>query len=501
MIQVEERINTFKDKNIVVVGLARSGTGAANLLCELGAKVTITDTKTRSMLETNIKRLFPAVKIITGSNPSEAFDAADMIVISPGVPLDIPPLESARVKGTPVIGELELAYQVVKSESGAIHGSPLQITKPSFIGITGTNGKSTTTTLVDLMLREAGVNALLGGNIGIALTEEILKFVGTGFKPAPTFIDYIVAEISSFQLETIHEFRPGIAVILNITPDHLDRYHSMEEYINAKARIFENQKAGDSLILNADDPVLMKMGSEKLDVRSEKPSVFYFSRRKEVKGAYFRDGAIYFNLPASLAGAYCNTPLRMNANEIRIQGVHNIENAMAASLAALIAGCPVDAVRNVLRQFPGLEHRLEFVSETRGVKFINDSKGTNVGAVAKSLEGFNNVILIMGGLDKGSDFSVLKTLVRQKVKALIIIGKAKEKIAGALAGAAEILNADGMYSAVELSFSKASPGDIVLLSPGCASFDMFQDFEDRGRKFKEAVKNLNLKLQNENFKL
>jgi UDP-N-acetylmuramoylalanine--D-glutamate ligase len=507
MITMQEKINIFKDKNILVVGLARSGTGAANLLYELGAKVTITDTKPRSVLKTNIERLFPTVKVITEGNPSEVFDEADMIVISPGVPLDIPPLESAKAKQIPVIGELELAYQVMKSavssqQSGRGEAVPRPCNAfPDFIGITGTNGKSTTTTLVDLMLREAGLKTLLGGNIGIALTEEILKFVGAGLKPAPTSLDYIVAEISSFQLETIKEFRPKIAAILNITPDHLDRYHSMEEYIDAKARIFENQKAGDSLILNADDPALMEVRSEKLEAKNEKPYIFYFSRCKEVKGAYFRDGVIYFNLPESVVGAIHESPLRINVNEIRIQGVHNIENAMAASLVALIAGCSFDAVINVLRQFPGLEHRLEFVSEIRGVKFINDSKGTNAGAVAKSLEGFNNVILIMGGLDKGSDFSALKTLVGQKVKTLILIGMAKEKIAKALGGATETLIADNMNSAVELSLSKASAGDVVLLSPGCASFDMFQDFEDRGRKFKESVKILNLKLQNENFKL
>jgi len=259
----------------------------------------------------------------------------------------------------------------------------------------------------------------------------------------------------------------------------------MEEYINAKARIFENQKAGDSLILNADDPLLLQMRNEKFEGRREKPDVLYFSRTKEVEGIYLKDGVIYCNssylpLPAS------HFPL-ISQSEIKIQGVHNVENAMAASLVALIAGCPLDTVRNVLSRFPGLEHRLEFVSEIRGVKFINDSKGTNVGAVAKSLEGFDNVILIMGGLDKGSDFSGLKNLVRQKVKTLVLIGKAKEKIAKALGGETEALIADSMSIAVELSFSKASSGDIVLLSPGCASFDMFQDFEDRGRKFKEAV--------------
>ncbi len=498
---------TFKDKNIVVVGLARSGTGAANLLSELGAKVTITDSKSRCMLEANINRLFPNVKVITEGNPSEVFDTADMIVISPGVPLTIPPLERARIKGIPVIGELELAYQVVKSavssqQSGRGEAVPRPCkANPDFIGITGTNGKSTTTTLVDLMLKEAGFNTLLGGNIGIALTEEILKAVSSqqsavsrGERPfAPTSLDYIVSEISSFQLETIREFRPKIATLLNITPDHLDRYKNMQEYVDAKVRIFENQASGDFLVLNADDLLLMKVIKEKLEIKSEKPNILYFSRKKEVEGIYLKDGMIYCNLPESVAGAIHESPLRLNANEIRIQGVHNIENAMAASLVALLAGCTFDTVGNVLKKFPGLEHRLEFVREISGVKFINDSKGTNAGAVAKSLEGFNNVILIMGGLDKGSDFSMLRDLVKQKVKYLVLIGKAKDKIAKDLGDLTETLITDNIDAAVELSLSKASAGDVVLLSPGCASFDMFQDFEDRGRKFKEAVVQLGIK--------
>ncbi len=505
MIQVEEKINTFKDKNIVVVGLARSGTGAANLLSALGANVTVTDDKNRSALEVNIKRLSSSVKVVTDGNPTEAFDTADLIVISPGVPLTTPPLERARIKGIPVIGELELAYQVVKSEvssqqSGRGEAVPRPCkASPDFIGITGTNGKSTTTTLVDLMLKEAGFNTLLGGNIGIALTEEILKAVSgqhsavSRGEAVPRPYDYIVTEISSFQLETIREFRPKIATLLNITPDHLDRYKNMQEYIDAKVRIFENQASGDFLVLNADDPLLMKVIKEKLEIRSEKPDIFYFSRTKEVKGAYFKDGAIYFN--------FFNSELKIQnsklikSDEILIQGIHNIENAMAASLVALIAGCSFDTVRNVLKKFPGLEHRLEFVTEIRGVKFINDSKGTNVGAVAKSLEGFNKVILIMGGLDKGSDFSILRDLVKQKVKYLVLIGKAKDKIAKAFEGTSETLIADDINSAVEMSLSKASAGDVVLLSPGCASFDMFLDFEDRGRKFKEAV--VQLKIKNE----
>ncbi|MBI4847789.1 MAG: UDP-N-acetylmuramoyl-L-alanine--D-glutamate ligase [Nitrospirae bacterium] len=501
MIVVDEKKMTFKDKNIVVVGLARSGTGAANLLSELGANVTITDNKQGSLLENNIKRLLPSIKVVTGSNPSEVFDTAEMIVISPGVPLTVPSLERARAKGIPIIGELELAYQVIQGlgirDQGLVKNkSDIGLPTP-FIGITGTNGKSTVTTLVDLMLKEAGFNSLLGGNIGIALTEEMCKIVGAGLKPDSALPDYIVTEISSFQLETIKDFRPKIATILNITPDHLDRYKGMDEYIDAKARVFENQTPEDFLVLNADDPELEKVGSEKLEVRGkEKPGILYFSRKKEVEGIYLKDGIVYCDLLSFPASYFPLLTFRfslISQDEIKIQGVHNIENAMAASLIALISGCSIDSVRNVLKTFPGLEHRLEFVADIGGVKFINDSKGTNVGAVAKSLEGFDNLILIMGGLDKGGEFTGLRDLVRRKVKALVLIGKAKDKIASALGDAAETLMAEDLNSAVELSLSKASAGDVVLLSPGCASFDMFKDFEDRGRKFKDAVNQLKVK--------
>jgi len=484
MMLVEKKKMTFEGKNVVVVGLARSGTGAANLLSTIGANVTVTDSKSRSSLEAHIKSLPSSVTVLTDGNPPEILDTADIVVISPGVPAAAPFLERAKIKGIPVIGELELAYQVIKGTR--------------FIGITGTNGKSTTTMLVGLMMKEAGFRTLMGGNIGIALTGEISKVVrgqGAGeskgvLQYAPTFIDYIVAEISSFQLETIQEFGPKIAAILNITPDHLDRYTDMDEYMDAKARIFENQTREDFLVLNADDTVLMKRVNEKLRMKSDRPKVVYFSRMKEVEGAYLKDKTIYFKLPESPVGAYCNTPLQIDVHDIRIQGVHNIENAMAAALTALIAGCPAESVRDVLRDFPGLEHRLEFAGEIRGVRFINDSKGTNTGAVLKSLESFDNVVLIMGGLDKGSDFSVLEEAVRKKVKALVLIGMAGDKIAKALGGATETFVAADLQAAVGLSLSKASPGDVVLLSPGCASFDMFRDFEDRGRKFKEAVRDL-----------
>ncbi|MBI5663631.1 MAG: UDP-N-acetylmuramoyl-L-alanine--D-glutamate ligase [Nitrospirae bacterium] len=500
MIQVKElKKNKFKGKNILVVGLARSGTGAANLLAELGARVSITDKKSPDMLEEQKKQLLPAVKFIEEDKAGGIIDSQDMIVISPGVPLYVPLLVKANIKGIPVIGELELAYQVVQGSGIRGQGSvkdgsfprltPNPQSPTPFIGITGTNGKSTTTTLVDLMLKEAGFKTLLAGNIGNALTEELLNTVSgqrlMDINEEVSTPDFIVVEISSFQLETIEEFRPNIAAILNLTPDHLDRYDSMKDYADAKARIVENQTPEDYLVLNADDPEIMKVVSDKLKVKSEKPKIIYFSRVFEVEGAYLKDGLIHFNLPEFNNQS---SSFILHPSSFKIKGAHNIENAMAASLMALVSGCSPDAVRNVLKNFPGLEHRVEFVDDINGVRFINDSKGTNVGAVAKSLADFENIILIMGGLDKGGDFSLLADLIKSKVKLLILIGAAADKIAEALGSFTETHRVTGLEEAVALSMSKASSGDIVMLSPGCASFDMFKDFEDRGRRFKETVK-------------
>ncbi len=482
----------FKDKNILIVGLARSGVGAANLLSSLGAKVTATDARPLNSLKENIKRLLPSVTVKTDGHPEEIFYGADLIVISPGVSLNITPLLRASGRGIPIIGELELAYEVIQS---GVKGT----SSPRFIGITGTNGKSTATTLIDLMLRQSGFRTLLGGNIGNALTEELYKLNSgrNGLKA-----DYVVAEISSFQLETIKDFRPFVSMILNITPDHLDRYGSMEDYIHAKARIFENQGPADYLILNADDPLVMKLynaeiqrtGSGLKDIE-----VLFFSRKQEVHGVYCTEESLRFKaLPppktalSQLSGIRAVFPPLniISSDRIKIKGVHNLENAMAASLAAIIAGCPAEAVRAVLESFNGLEHRLEFVREINGVKFINDSKGTNIGAARKSLESFQNVVLIMGGRDKGSDFSVLRNLIKEKVKTLVLLGEAKDKIAREAGDVVETISVNTLEEAVRASMSKASAGDVVLLSPGCASFDMFADFQERGRKFKEAVNRL-----------
>jgi UDP-N-acetylmuramoylalanine--D-glutamate ligase len=487
---METLLDKFKDMNVTVVGCAKSGTGAANLLSVLGAKVCVTDSRALDILNDAVRKLLPSITVKAGGHPEELFDSTDLIVVSPGVPIDIKPLSRARKRGIPIIGELELAYQVVNASQ------PLA---PSFIGVTGTNGKSTTITLIDHMLRLSGRETLLGGNIGNALTEELYnrETVAGEFK-----VDYIVAEVSSFQLETISSFKPFIALILNISPDHLDRYAGMHEYIAAKARIFENQGVSDFLILNADDLVVMDLyrtESVKQGSRLNSVKVLFFSKTREVEGIYHKDGVLYLqSLSTSRAApsaflrkqeeGAAPSPIHIIAREeIKIKGNHNLENAMAATLAAVIAGCSLESIRVVLREFGGLEHRLEFVREIRGVKFINDSKGTNIGATARSLEGLQNVILIMGGRDKGGDFSVLKQIIKKKVKVLLLYGEAKEKIARETGGITDTIFVSDLREAVESALARAWSGDTVLLSPGCTSFDMFADFEERGKMFKEEV--------------
>ena len=487
----------IKGKKVTVVGLGRSGVGAANLLSELCADVTVTDRKTEVELKNFIERINHPVRLALRGHPEGVFVSADMVIISPGVPLDIVTLLKAKEKGVPIIGELELAYQIVRNQKSEVSSNPPfppleKGGEGGFLAVTGTNGKSTTTALLDFMLKKSGFRTILGGNIGMALTEEIYKRLGNAENRGIGEIDvnYIVAEVSSFQLESIRDFRPKGAVILNITPDHLDRYHSLEEYCDAKARIFENQVEGDFLLLNADDPEAVKAMSEKLKVKSEKPRIFYFSRKREVEGIYSREGRVYCNFPES--SLITRHSLLINGEEIRIKGVHNLENAMAASAMALLAGSPLEAVRDSLREFPGLEHRLEFVREIDGVKYFNDSKGTNIGAVVKSLESFNvPIILIAGGRDKAGDFSILRDLVKERVKAIVLIGEATEKIKRSLGDLTEILMAKNLQEAVEISRSISTKGDVVLLSPACASFDMFADFEDRGRQFKKIVTELN----------
>jgi UDP-N-acetylmuramoylalanine--D-glutamate ligase len=463
-------------KNVLVFGLARSGVGAANILVREGASVTVTDRKGYDELRDSIERLDKRVRLSLGGHSLDVIKNSDLIVVSPGVPLYIEPLRFASKNGIRLIGELELAYELISSKSKK---------SPHFLAVTGTNGKSTTTTLLYEMVRNSGSNVIAGGNIGNALTDTLLT---TDYSS----LDFIVVEVSSFQLESISEFRPSVSAILNITPDHLDRYQSLSDYIDAKCRIFKNQGAGDFLILNGDDPVteeIEKIGNRQW-VIGNRPEIFYFSRKKEVSGAFYKDGLIRFNIPK----AYCQLPMDycLDPSSFKIKGVHNIENAMAASLMALLSGCSLESITHTLKTFSGLEHRLEFVREINGIKFINDSKGTNIGAVVKSIESFDEpIILIMGGRDKDSDFGFLKEYVQKKVKALILIGEAREKIKKALRDSVRLIFVeDDLRSALFRSMEIAKGGEIVLLSPGCASFDMFRDFEDRGRQFKKLVMEL-----------
>jgi UDP-N-acetylmuramoylalanine--D-glutamate ligase len=492
----------MQGKKITVVGLGRSGLGAANLLSKLGADVTVTDSKPEEELAGFRKKLSSSVRLALGGHPEDIFVSSDMLVISPGVPLSIPPLSRAREKAIPIVGELELAYRILSNQSlqfslersAAGHRIP-------FLAVTGTNGKSTTTTLLNRMLNKGGIRTILGGNIGNALTEEIDKRIGETQNQGTAEVnvsqrhhaaaselevDYIVVEVSSFQLEATKDFRPRGAVILNITPDHLDRYHSFDEYAEAKAKIVENQGEGDFLLLNADDQETMKAAQKIINGKKGNPDIFYFSRKQIIEGIYCRSGKIYSNFPdVPLPSRHS---LLIDAGEMKIKGIHNLENAMAASAMALLAGTSLEAVRDVLMAFPGLEHRLEFVKEIQGVKYVNDSKGTNVGAVLKSLESFvNPVVLIAGGRDKAGDFSLLRNLVKERVRALVLIGEAREKIKKALGNLTKTFLAEDLTEAVQISQNIARKGDVVLLSPACASFDMFADFEDRGRQFKKIV--------------
>ncbi len=465
--------------------MARSGTGAANLLARLGADVVVTDRKEERELSAFAGAVDPRVRLVLGGHPEEVFAGADLIVLSPGVPAGVPTIQHAAAKGIPVIGELELAYEIAARGLEDPPTAPLvREGSGGFLAVTGTNGKSTTTALLDFMMKKNGFRTILGGNIGNALTTEIL---GRMENPEP--VDFIVAEVSSFQLETTAAFKPRVAAITNITPDHLDRYRDVEEYARAKARICERQGRGDVLVLNHDDPVTRRHYKEWLSGRDDAPTVFFFSRYETVRGVYARDGAVFCNFEGY--GSHFGNCELIAEDAIRIKGVHNLENAMAASAMALLAGCDVDSVRAALGEFAGLEHRLEFVRELDGVRYFNDSKGTNVDAAMKSLESFpHSVLLIAGGRDKAGDFSRLREPVRQRVKLLVLIGEAREKMKNALGDLTETTFADDLRRAVEVCRERARPGDVVLLSPACASFDMFADFEDRGRRFKDIVRGL-----------
>ena len=447
----------LNNKRVLVVGLGKSGVASALFLKAHGAQVTVSDTKSGDELRNEIPILLDhGITVETGGHGDRTFRGQDLIVVSPGVPVDAPPLVQARALGESVIGEIELAARFL----------PCPI-----VAITGSNGKTTTTTLAGEIMTAGGFPSFVGGNIGtpaISLAERA--------KPETV----IVLEVSSFQLETIQTFRPKVAVVLNVTPDHLDRHRTFEAYADAKARIFENQRAGDFAVLNADDPTCVAMA------RRTQAQVFWFSRQKEVEqGTWVRDGNIVFRDGTGQREI-------MQVSEIPLKGAHNLENVLAAVCACRLMGCAPEKIQQAVRDFKAVEHRLEFVATIRGVDYYNDSKATNVDATIKALESFPaSIHLILGGKDKGSDYSLLNDLLRQRVKRIYTIGAAAAKIESQIVfPKGEIVHAETLENAIRKSNAVAQPGDVVLLAPACASFDQFKNYEQRGRIFKEIVKSL-----------
>ena len=445
---------TLSGRRVTVVGLARSGLAACRVLAERGALVVGTDRSRREALRGDLAGVEArGVRIETGGHHAESFLAADLIVISPGVPTDMALLAQARLKGIPVWGEVELASR---------------LTAARFLGITGTNGKSTTTSLVGAMLEAAGFPVVVAGNIGTALCEVV---------PTLTPSHWVVAELSSFQLETIATFRPQVAALLNLAPDHLDRYADLDAYYAAKARIFLNQTSDDYAVLNADDPATLAWAR---GIRSQ-PRLFSRTRTMG-DGAFVRDGRLIVRRDGR-TDAVCEV------GELRIQGLHNLENGLAAAAVAAAIGTPPAAIGTALRRFPGLPHRLELVAELDGVRYVNDSKGTNVGAVVKSLEGYaGGVILIAGGKDKGGDFASLAGLLRERAACVLTIGEAAATIEAQIAGVVPIVAARELETAVREGARLASgSGGLVLLAPACASFDQYRNYEERGEHFRSVV--------------
>ena len=450
----------FEGKKVLVCGMARSGVSAAQCLYELGARVTISDSKAEEKLAEALQPLEGMdIRRCLGDQAQPAdLESYDLAVTSPGIPMQAPILRAVQAAGVPLIGELELGAQVSRA--------PLY-------AVTGTNGKTTTTTLIGEIFRNLGKTTYVVGNIGYPFTACALRCDEE---------DVAVAEVSSFQLETITTFHPHIAVMCNITEDHLNRHGTMEEYIRVKERIFENMGQGDYAVLNLDDPIVRGM-AERIPCTPA-----FFSRRQEVEtGAYLEGEEVVFSL-----NGHKKRVLR--ADEIRIPGEHNLENALAATALTMLAGVPAPVVRHTLKTFPGVEHRIETVRTVEGVTYINDSKGTNVDASIRAVRAMKvPTVLLAGGYDKHTDFLPLaREILASKIHTVVVLGDTAEQIERALraVGFESILHAKTFEEAVLLARSCAREGENVLLSPACASFDMFQDYEERGRVFKEIVSRL-----------
>ena len=441
-------------QKVLVIGAARSGLASAEFLAKAGNQVILTDMKQCNDIA-NLEKL--GVSFIWGEQPDVAELQPDYIVMSPGVSLTIPPVQYAKQHNIPVIGELELAYANCKAP---------------FVAITGTNGKTTTTTLVGELLKKTGKNIFVGGNIGVPLVSYAAELSND---------DIVVAEVSSFQLETIDTFAPHLALMINLTPDHLDRHGNMENYLACKANIFANQTEQDYLILNYDDDALRPLATQ------SKGKVYFFSQQHILEEGVYLDGA--------------QVMLKLNRDaipvciieEIAIKGKHNLENAMGAILLAYLSGVSVEDIRDVLMTFQGVAHRLEPVRMYNGVLYVNDSKGTNPDSTIKAIEAYSNpIILILGGLNKGSDFAPLASLVKKQVKQVVVLGEAKDAIISALDEAeySAYTKVETFEDAVQVASNLAESGDVVLLSPACASWDMFKSYEERGDLFKQIVNSL-----------
>lgn len=446
----------LKGKNILVLGLAKSGVAAAIELNKIGSNVTASDIKDRSSIKNADLLESLGIKLVLESHPLNLLNGCDLIVVSPGIPGDLKILKEARKRDIPIISELELGYWFMKAP---------------IIAVTGTNGKTTTTTLIGEILKNDGKTVSVAGNIGIPLIREVNK----GDQ------DYVVVEVSSFQLENILQFKPKIATILNISEDHLNRHKTFENYIEAKARILENQDENDYAVINYDDPIAFSLA------KRANGKVIFFSRKRELDfGVFVKNDVIV------IKGQGGFFPI-LKANELGIKGLHNLENALAAVSVCWIAKANLNLMAETLKDFQGVEHRLEYVATINGVKYINDSKGTNPNSSQKAIETVEGpIVLIAGGYDKKSDFTDFIKSFNGKVKKLILIG-ATAKILEDAAIKQGFLNIEKAYSlqeAVNLAKNEARPGDTVLLSPACASWDMFQSFEERGIVFKNAVHSL-----------
>jgi len=446
-------MKTFQGKRVFVIGAGRSGLSSALLLLGEGAEVTLFDERLKDDVERSLgEPVRPKISFVHGMVSGKAAAEADLVILSPGVPREKLPLGELSRAGIPVWGELELGFRRFSGKVAAV---------------TGTNGKSTVTTLLGQMASHVFPQVFVGGNLGTPFVEAC----GQAY-------DWAVVEVSSFQLETIDTFRPAVAVLLNITEDHLDRYPDVSSYAEAKMGIFRNQGPADSAVVNVDDPEISSRlpGIQAAQVPFSSSQGLSVGVSREEEEMVYRDGSVEERYPVAL---------------LRVRGGQNVENAMAAIGAARCMDIPPEIVWESLRSFRGLPHRAEFVRTVRQVTFVNDSKGTNVGAVIKCLEGFSEPVwLIAGGKDKGLSFRPLREILANKARAVILLGEARDRMVRELSGAVPLLGADSLDEAVRAAAEHAVPGDVVVLSPGCASFDMFRNFEERGEAFRKAVMGL-----------